>query len=612
MSRKCCAWPIRTALCVLGVLAWAPPALATGPGFAFIEGSAVATQPDGKIVVAGRSFYQGIVALGVARYDSEGATDPGFGSGGFVRTEIGTASAYTERGAAIAVDPDGKIVVASKARNGVTWDISLVRYNSDGSLDSTFGTGGILLTDLGTAEHEYPKSIVLQADGRIVVAGHTGSDLLLLRYTATGTLDSTFAGDGSLRVAAGLKSNWIPEEPDPQLALQSDGRILVAFQTTAETNNVEVRRYDTTGIPDLTFDGDGIATATVPATYALVHVRMALQGDDKVVVASQQGDFWRFSTDGSLDLSFGGGDGMVSIPEFYSVGGLLLRDDGKIVALAETNPGVFTVPAVLNLARLNPDGSLDAGFGDAGITDLEVARWSHLNVYGVALQTDGKILVSGRITSQAPAGVVLRIDEDGSFDSAFGDAGILRETLCLRVPLDAMSCVDALNASAKLCHKPGNFGFPGVTRMGWKWRGAVPLPAPADSGEVEQYALCIYDMHAGTPRFVTWFRSSSNYWNESTDGWLYKNRYGADDFDGVKYVRLVTPESPGLPKASFKVYSENWIYPTLPFSPFSETQRFEADPGVIVQLVNSAGLCMKSEFSGSGIRRHDEECFQGR
>lgn len=148
--------------------------------------------------------------------------------------------------------------------------------------------------------------------------------------------------------------------------------------------------------------------------------------------------------------------------------------------------------------------------------------------------------------------------------------------------------------------------------MGWKWRGAVPLPAPADSGEVEQYALCIYDMHAGTPRFVTWFRSSSNYWNESTDGWLYKNRYGADDFDGVKYVRLVTPESPGLPKASFKVYSENWIYPTLPFSPFSETQRFEADPGVIVQLVNSAGLCMKSEFSGSGIRRHDEECFQGR
>jgi uncharacterized delta-60 repeat protein len=168
-------------------------------------GYSVIQQADGKLVVAGYSWNGSNDDVALVRYNTDGSLDTGFDGDGKVTTAIGTG--YDE-GYSVIQQADGKLVVAGTSYNGSSNDFALVRYNADGSLDASFDGDGIVTTAIGAA-NDYAQSVIQQADGKLVVAGysHNGSDsdVALVRYNADGSLDTGFDGDGKVTTAIGAE-----------------------------------------------------------------------------------------------------------------------------------------------------------------------------------------------------------------------------------------------------------------------------------------------------------------------------------------------------------------------------------------------------------------------
>jgi uncharacterized delta-60 repeat protein len=184
----------------------------------------VAIQSDGKIVVAG--FERNGISnfdFALVRYNTDGSLDTNFDSDGKVTTAIGsgTDSAYS-----VAIQSDGKIVVAGYSDNGSNDDFALVRYNTDGSLDTNFDSDGKVTTEVGSSD-DYAESVAIQSDGKIVAAGYSSNggnnDFALVRYNTDGSLDTSFDSDGKVTTAIGSASDFARS-----VAIQSDGKIVVA------------------------------------------------------------------------------------------------------------------------------------------------------------------------------------------------------------------------------------------------------------------------------------------------------------------------------------------------------------------------------------------------
>jgi uncharacterized delta-60 repeat protein len=210
----------------------------------------VAIQSDGKIVIAGGGGWADDFAL--ARYEVSGTLDTTFGTGGKVETSFGN-SAETARG--VAIQSDGKIVVAGETVPyfGGDHDFALARCNTNGSLDTGFGTGGILTTSF-TSNNDYGEAVAIQSDGKIVVAGAanaTGNEIFALaRYDVDGNLDTTFGTDG--RVTTGFANGSWGED----VTIQSDGKIIVAGGDIYFT----LARYEVNGTLDTSFGIGGKVT----------------------------------------------------------------------------------------------------------------------------------------------------------------------------------------------------------------------------------------------------------------------------------------------------------------------------------------------------------------
>jgi uncharacterized delta-60 repeat protein len=177
-------------------------------------GRGLILQTDGRIVMGGNAGDD----FGLARYEATGALDASFGAGGVVVTDLGLGQIDHSR--AIALQSDGKIVAAGYTRAGgdQTSDFAVARYDTAGTLDSTFGTGGIVITDFGGTE--LGRSVVVQADGMIVVAGSIDRDEALVRYNADGSLDTSFGAGGLVRTDFG------GNDGGRDVALQADGDIV--------------------------------------------------------------------------------------------------------------------------------------------------------------------------------------------------------------------------------------------------------------------------------------------------------------------------------------------------------------------------------------------------
>ena len=322
------------------------------------NGRSVAIQPDGKIVVAGRAYVGTDSDLAIARYSTDGTLDNSFSGDGKVSTDFGTVGAD---GNSVTIQSNGKIIVAGSASNGTDSDFVLARYNTDGTPDNGFGVGGKVSTAFGTG-NDFGMSVAVQPDARIVVAGNsyngTDRDFATARYNTDGTLDNSFSGDGKVTTAFGTGNDY-----GSSVAIQPDGRIVVAGYAYNGTNNdLALARYNTDGTLDNSFSGDG-KVITAFGTGDDAGYSVAIQPDGKIVVAGDaymgsNSDFAlaRYHTDGSLDNSFGvGGKVTTAFGTANDFGrSVAIQPDGKIVVAGSAYSGTNSDFAVARyLSGLN-------------------------------------------------------------------------------------------------------------------------------------------------------------------------------------------------------------------------------------------------------------------
>ena len=403
--------------------------LTTAVGAGHDNGRSVTVQADGKILVAGQSWTGSNYDFALVRYNSDGTLDTSFSGDGKLTTAIGPSDDY---GYSVTVQADGKILVAGLSFNGGNWDFALVRYNSDGTLDTSFSGDGKLTTAIGAFE-DYGYSVTVQADGKILVAGQSSFDIAVARYNSDGTLDTSFSGDGKLTTAI---APGIGDDAGRSVTVQADGKILVAGYSQDASNNYEFSlvRYNSDGTLDTSFSGDGMLTTEIGV--GLDHgYSVTVQADGKILLAgrSYNGanyDFAlvRYNSDGTLDTSFSG-DGKLTtaigagFDEGYSV---TVQADGKILVAGYSNNGSNDDFA---LVRYNSDGTLDTSFsGDGKLTTAIGA--GHDGGYSVTVQADGKILVAGYSHNGSNDDFALvRYNSDGTLDTSFDSTNTLGGTV---------------------------------------------------------------------------------------------------------------------------------------------------------------------------------------
>ncbi|MCP3994408.1 MAG: hypothetical protein GY722_04985, partial [bacterium] len=393
-------------------------------------GQSVTVQSDGKILVAGSARPDTVRDLALVRYNANGSLDTTFGSDGWATAEYGSWT--QDRGYCVTVQNDGKILVAGTTNNGSTYDFTLVRFNADGTFDNSFDGDGFLTTPIGSAD-DHGYSVTVQSDGKILVAGdsHNGSDydFALVRYNTDGSLDTTFDSDGILTTDFGSG-----DDVGNSVTVQSDGKILVAGGGSNGSNyDFALIRYNADGSLDTSLDSDGILTTAIGSNHD-VGQSVTVQGDGKILVAghSHDGSFndfalTRYNADGSLDTSFDS-DGILTTAigstadAGYSV---KVQSDGKILVAGETNNGSNRDFA---LVRYNADGSLDSTFDSDGILTTAIGS-GHDYGRSVILQSDGRILVAGESDNGTDFDFVLtRYNADGSLDSTFDTLSTLDGT----------------------------------------------------------------------------------------------------------------------------------------------------------------------------------------
>jgi uncharacterized delta-60 repeat protein len=359
--------------------------------------AAMALQSDGKIVAAGWTTSDGSdYDFALARYTSAGALDSTFGSGGKVRTDFGPDNDAVH---GVAIQTDGKIVVAGT--DGYDW--ALARYTVAGALDTTFGSGGKVVTSFNEFR-ESANAVAIQPDGKIVAAGFTFDGgtfpFALARYTPTGTLDTTFGSGGKVTTSFG--STLEADDEAEALAIQSDGKIVAvgsSFQNGSSENDFAVARYTPSGQLDTTFGGDGTVTTAIGLLTDNAEA-VALQSDGKIVVAGLSRipprgyDFAlaRYTTGGALDSAFGtGGKVATDFGSAYDEAfATAVQADGKIVAAGFDYTGSVQQ---FGLARYTAAGVLDPSFGAGGKVSALFGLSAHAEA--MVIQPDGRIAATG-------------------------------------------------------------------------------------------------------------------------------------------------------------------------------------------------------------------------
>jgi uncharacterized delta-60 repeat protein len=431
--------------------------------------AAIAVQRDGKIVLGGSADPTDTM-FALARYNAAGTLDTTFDGDGKLTTQIG-ANGTSDRIEDLALMPDGRIVAAGEINAGIMdTRLALARYNTNGSLDTSFDSDGKVttaVTGLSAA-----SELLLLPDGRSVVAGIGRSSgrvtdvaIIAVRYNLDGTLDTSFDGDGIVITHNDAAPPSPTGSPAPQsarglaAALQADGKVLVTGDAPETSGNLALVRYNTDGSIDpefglLVIQGGGTGSA------------IAVQPDGAIVIAGTTGTqvfLARYHSSGSADQGFGDGGRLTT-----STGGannavkdMVLQPDGRIVMAGSTTVGGETRGFLI---RLNSDGTLDSTFDGDGKLIIGTAGFQS-NVNSIALQPDGKILVAGdvRAVGARTDFAVARLNADGSADPTFHPVNTLDATPLYfagspAIVLDGHARVFDADLSAQ-----GNYGGAAVT-----------------------------------------------------------------------------------------------------------------------------------------------------
>ena len=348
--------------------------------------SAMAIQPDGKILVAGRGG-ENIYNSGycIVRFNQNGTLDSSFGTNGMVITLYGGSIQ------SIIVLPDGKILAA-----GFLGNVMMAKYLPNGTLDSSFGTNGLLQPHFNEIRYSFCYSIKLQPDGKIVMAGNIdGLYALTARFLANGTFDSGFAGKGY----SVLQQVYIAFD----VALQPDGKIIIGGQGLDE-NSFMLARYSSDGTLDGSFGSEGIVLNDISSMSEFIS-SIALLPDGKILAAgrydynSQYANYFktaviRYNANGSPDNSFG--NNSIANLQFDNASAdpkkIMLQNDGKILIAGDyTDIYNFHEPM---LARFNANGITDSLFGNNG-SMVTTQFGDSVSCRSAVLQPDGKVLLGG-------------------------------------------------------------------------------------------------------------------------------------------------------------------------------------------------------------------------
>ncbi|MGW5470706.1 calcium-binding protein [Streptomyces chartreusis] len=414
----------------------------TAPSYA--EGEDVAVQPDGKIVSVGwlqdPEYLDAEFVL--TRHNPDGSVDTSFGGGdGEVVTDFENGNDVAQR---VAVQPDGKIVVAGRHQEtddefaGCCW-FTVARYNSDGSVDTSFGGGDGWVSPGLAGGAEEAVGVAVQPDGRIVAGAYAGGWFAVLRYLSDGSPDSTFGGGDGLTTTA-FSDTGGGGASAQDMVLQPNGKIVMAGSAGESFFDFAVARYNPDGSPDTTFSGDGKVTTDLGG-YNWGEA-VTVQSTGRIIVGGQSADRFalvRYNVDGSRDTAFGTGG--VATTDFGGTAGvndLVVQPDDRIVAAGSGSPGDFL------LARFNADGTLDTGFGTGGRATTDFGAGDRANA--LALQADGKAIAFGndingrRLMARylggvgtppppPPAGVDLSVTKTGTGAVSIGDRATFTVTV---------------------------------------------------------------------------------------------------------------------------------------------------------------------------------------
>lgn len=365
--------------------------------------NAMALQTDGKLVLVGYCPGALLNAFCALRYNPDGTLDPTFGAGGSVRTSV---SAVSSQANAIALQADGKIVLAGQCAGGNNDDFCALRYNMDGSLDASFGIGGTVTTAISTGD-DIARAVAVQPNGKILLVGGCTHQLAYsafcaLRLNADGSLDTSFGSGGKV-----IRATGSADAVARSIAIQSDGKILLAGSCWQGSFELFcTHRYNESGSYDMSFAVFGFASTRIGTGTNSVANAITLQPDNKIVLVGYCSGAMlfafcalRYDQFGALDMSFGaGGSIRTSVSAISSVANAVtMQPDGKIVLAgncAGANNDDFCA------LRYHGNGTLDTTFGNGGTVVTPVGSAINTpNVLDVAraivLQPDGKIVIAG-------------------------------------------------------------------------------------------------------------------------------------------------------------------------------------------------------------------------
>jgi uncharacterized delta-60 repeat protein len=422
----------------------------------------VVTQTDGKVVVVGSNYTSnyGASQIAVVRYNPDGSLDSTFGSGGEVFFHFNALSSSDAPGA-VALDASGHIVVAGSTNTYNVQEFAVARLNNDGSFDSSFGSGGKAILPRffqGSPyfEYDYASSVALDASGHIVLAGgalgyHSGgynNQFAVARLNADGSLDSSFGSGGETTVSSFTGGSYSYESDyAARVALDASGHVIVAgtasgFLSGSYSGSFAVTRLNSDGSLDNSFGSGGKAIVPHFSTGGGDYdnaLGLALDTSGRLVLAGSASDYVsgygythrfavaRLNANGSLDSSFGSG-GQTTVS--FSTGGY---DNSNAVGLALDASGRLVVAGTaygysdgsrFAVTRLNGDGSLDSSFGSGGKTTISYGSYSY--VVGVALDASGRVVVAGTYypdTAAVASIAVTRLGSNGSLDASWGSGG---------------------------------------------------------------------------------------------------------------------------------------------------------------------------------------------
>jgi uncharacterized delta-60 repeat protein len=580
-----------------------PPVL-----YAMSEAYDLVQQPDGKPVVGG--YFEGgtprFAHIMLARYDTTGTLDASFGTGGVVVTDA--VPGLSTRARSLLIQPDGKLIAVGFAAPGVYWDaggdVVLVRYLTDGALDPDFGDGGVVVTDV-FGHPDQGGEAVLQPDGRIVVAGFSNTaeptasrDALIARYESDGTLDATFGTGGIFALDIDGRIDRARAA-----ALQADGAIVIAGTTNDPVAEFSapsrgfVARVDADGVLDGAFGSGGVAELALEFRTGIT--AMVVLPSGKILVdGSVSGDgiyghsiLARYDADGVLDPAFGGGDGVLDPgPGLYYA--LDLDADGTV--LAAGSGFLWGHWGAMGVSRLDEDGALDPAFGNGGEASVWPAPFAvNAGSFAVVGAPDGSTVTVAGFAADGPPGAtpygepryvtVARFLGAGSACAGDGDCDA-----CERC--DDGTCV---NGPRTTCERPAGAaklvyaGAPVKPRIQWKWKARTG--APGFDPATDSIGLCMW--WGTTPIYESNVPAGTG-WKAAPSGALRFRDATRSNF-GIEKIRV--GKSLEVQVRGPKIRDNPNGFPDALLSPGDDSIRLH------VQLNASSGKCFAATYLQSNL-----------